>query len=177
MRIENMCWVIKGEGLMTGPCRRWCILGRRLAVWEMPYFTIEFISIYHKENNKDWLQQKSPAQILSLRTRCLLWKHLAGVSVGLLLSPGQFRISLCLCLACIPGERSVSGIQAGKSVRSGRWATARWPRGARRLGRAARCGHRASCRPKAPISVKPVRTSADRAEQAVRKLWFNTCLL
>lgn len=51
----------------------------------MPYFTIEFISICHKENNKGWLQRNTPAQILSLRTRCLLWKHLSGVSVSLLL--------------------------------------------------------------------------------------------
>lgn len=85
---------------MTGPYRSWCISGRRFAVWEMPYFTIEFISICHKENNKGRLRQKTPAQILSLRTRCLLWKHLAGVSVSLLLRVCCLTDSLGFHSAC-----------------------------------------------------------------------------
>lgn len=58
-----------------------------------------------------------------------------------MLSHGQFRISLCLGLDRVPGVCSVSGIQAGKSVHSGRLGTAGCPRSAQRLGRSEHTGH------------------------------------
>jgi len=175
---------------MTGPYRRRCISGRRLAVWEMPYFTTEFITICHKENNKGWLRQKnSSSDPITAYKMFALETPRRGFcqSVALrTLSHGQFRISLCLCLDCVPGVCSVSGIQAGKSVHSGRLATERCPRIAHMLGRAACtggwCRHFASHAPESDQRQRVLLNLSatmqiETAERAVRKFWFNTCLL
>lgn len=60
-----------------------------------------------------------------------------------MLSHGQFRISLCLDLDCVPGVCSLSGIQAGKSVCCGRSATERCSCSACMVGRSAQ--HFTSC--------------------------------
>lgn len=62
-----------------------------------------------------------------------------------MLSHGQFRISFCLDLDCVPGVCSLSGIQAGKSVRCGRSATEWCSCSACMLGRSAQ--HFTSCAP------------------------------
>lgn len=180
-----MCSVIKGEGLMTGPYRRWCISGRRLAVWEMPYFTIEFISIAIRKTTKvDSIKKASSSDPITAYKMFALETPRRGFcqsAARRMLSHGQFRISLRLCLDCIPGVCSVSGIQAGKSVHSGRRATGRCPHSARTLGRSAQPNTVSRApgseqRQQVPLNLS-VTMQIETAERAVRKFWFDTCLL
>lgn len=113
------------------------------------------------------------------------WGFCQSVALHVL-SHGQFRISLCLCLDCVPGVCLVSGIQAGKSVHSGRLATERCPCSARMLGRSVDtggwCGHFASHAPGSDQRQQVLLNLSatmqkETAVRAVWKFWFNTCLL
>lgn len=126
---------------MTGPYRRWCISGRRLLFGKchiLPLSSLVFaIRKTRKVDSRKKKKTPSLSDPITAHTMFALETPRRGFCQSVaprMLSHGQFRISLCLGLDGVPGVCSVSGIQAGKSVHSGRLGTAGCPRSAHVLG-------------------------------------------
>lgn len=126
---------------MTGPYRRWCISGRRLLFGKCHILPLSSLVFAIRKTRKvDSRKKKKPPSLsdpITAHTMFALETPRRGFCQSVaprMLSHGQFRISLCLGLDGVPGVCSVSGIQAGKSVHSGRLGTAGCPRSAHVLG-------------------------------------------